>query len=112
MRLPAYYTIPLFICLCSLTGCADPHEEAYQQILIDVQKVADSGNTDVEAMERAKTAALKIQSEDPDWRASDGTTIKAYMFAIEAMEGFVNATTKSKKAIDDYNREIDRINGN
>lgn len=92
---------------------ADPHEEAYQQIKVDLNKVKASKYRDVKAFERAKTAALKMQNENPDWKSSDGDSIESIVKTIDGVvAGFIKVNQILEKADKDRKDAMDRINGN
>jgi hypothetical protein len=110
MRLPAYYIIPLFICLCSLTGCSDtstlvetkdPYAERWNEILADRKMCKDSDYKDEEALNRAEAAALKLQSDSPEYKGLIGdeeTSIEGLIVLI-ALD---KTTLASKKTIREF----------
>lgn len=80
--------------------------------MVDLKKVTASGSRDVKAFERAKTAALKIQNENPDWKGSNGETIESLMNLIDGVEASIKVVLTSDKATKDFQDAMDRINGN
>ena len=80
--------------------------------MVDLKKVTASGNRDVKAFERAKTAALKIQNENPDWKSSNGGSIESLMNTIDVVEASISVVQTAEKAHKDFEDAMDRINGN